>query len=104
MSYFGFILKKQNGRFEIVNFLLQKGAIIDDIQNLFSAACEVCIFVFLFVLFFFCLNVKYDSVIVLIVYQGGNMEIVKLFLEMGAGPIDSFNDSNYSPLFKASKV
>ena len=32
------------------------------------------------------------------------MEIVKLFLEMGAGPIDSFEDSNYSPLCKASYV
>ena len=32
------------------------------------------------------------------------MEIVKLFLEMGAGPIDSFEDSNDSPLCKASYV
>ena len=54
--------------------------------------------------FGFCSNVKYDSVMVLIISQGGNMEIVKLFLEMGAGPIDSFEDSNYSPLCKASEV
>ena len=32
------------------------------------------------------------------------MEIVKLFLEMGAGPIDSFEDYNYSPLCRASYV
>ena len=32
------------------------------------------------------------------------MEIVKLFLEMGAGPIDSFEDSHNSPLCKASSV
>ena len=32
------------------------------------------------------------------------MEIAKLFLEMGAGPIDSFEDSNDSPLCEASYV
>ena len=32
------------------------------------------------------------------------MEIVKLFLEMGAGSIDSFEDSYDSPLCKASSV
>ena len=54
--------------------------------------------------FGFCSNVKYDSVMVLIISQGGNMEIVKLFLEMGADSIDSFEDSKDSPLCKASKV
>ena len=32
------------------------------------------------------------------------MKIVKLFLEMGAGPIDSFEDSRNSPLCNASYV
>ena len=32
------------------------------------------------------------------------MEIVKLFLEIGVGPIDSFEDSYNSPLCKASEV
>ena len=32
------------------------------------------------------------------------MEIVELFLDMGAAPVDSFEDSNNSPLCKASKV
>ena len=41
------------GSLEIVNFLLQKGANLGDVQNLFSAACEVCIFVFIFDLMFF---------------------------------------------------
>ena len=36
--------------------------------------------------------------------QGGNVDIVKLFLEMGAGPIDSFNDSYNPPLCLASRV
>ena len=102
MSYFGFIFKKQNGHFEIVNFLLQKGASIPDLRKFFLAACQVCVFVFLG--FGFCSNVKYDSAMVLIISQGGNMEIVKLFLEMGAGSMDSFEDSKDSPLCKASKV